>query len=216
MDSGTTPKNIKISIIEDDPDLIDSLELMINVTEGMNCISAFPDGESACRQIPMNPPDLVLVDIGLPGINGIECIARLKAALPRLQFLVLTIKDQEDEIFGALKAGASGYLLKISSPEEILNGIRRLYDGGAPMTANIARKVISFFQEEQNHNNPYEELLTSREREVLFLLSKGKFYKEIAGELHISIETVKSHCHNIYEKLHVSSRTEAVNKYYGR
>lgn len=209
-------EEIKISIIEDDLDFSESLELLINSAEGMSCISTFVDGESACRQIPTKPPDMVLVDIGLPGINGIECIARLKATIPRLQFLVLTIKDQEDEIFGALKAGASGYLLKISSPEEIILGIRQLYDGGAPMTANIARKVISFFQEERDQKNPYEKLLTSREREVLFMLSKGKFYKEIAADLVISIETVKSHCHNIYEKLHVSSRTEAVNKYYGR
>ena len=216
MKNGVIKNDIKISFIEDDQDLNKTLQMMIDAAEGMTFISSFFDGESACLQIPQNPTDVVLVDLGLPGISGTECIARLKKDLPRLQFLVLTIKEQEDEIFGALNAGASGYLLKISSPEEIIDGIRRLYDGGAPMTANIARKVINFFQAGQNLNNPYEDLLTTREKEVLHLLSKGRFYKEIASDLHISIETVKSHCHNIYEKLHVSSRTEALNKYYGR
>ena len=216
MYHGIIKNDIKVSFIEDDRDLNKTLKMMIDSAEGMSFVSSFLDGESACRQIPLNPPDVVLVDLGLPGMSGTECIARLKQSLPRLQFLVLTIKDQEDAIFGALKAGASGYLLKISSPSEIINGIKRLQDGGAPMSANIARKVVSYFQKGRIDENPYESLLTSREKEVLHLLSRGRFYKEIAGDLYISIETVKSHCHNIYEKLHVSSRTEALNKYYGR
>lgn len=207
-------KDIKVSIIEDAVDFNKTLEMMINQAEGMSCISTFFDGETACRQIPGDPPDIVLVDLGLPGMSGIECIGRLKATLPRLQFLVLTIKDQEEEIFGALKAGASGYLLKTSSPSDIITGIKALFDGGAPMSTNIARKVVGYFQDTKREDRPYEDLLTSREKEVLYLLSKGRFYKEIATELFISIETVKSHCRNIYEKLHVSSKTEAINKYY--
>ena len=207
-------KDIKVSIIEDSVDFNGSLELMINGSDGMSCHSTFLDGETACRQIPVNPPDIVLVDLGLPGMSGIECIARLKAAVPRLQFLVLTIKDQEEEIFGALKAGASGYLLKISSPSDIIIGINQLFDGGAPMSANIARKVVNHFRNGNSDKKPFEDVLTSREKEILYLLSRGKFYKEIAADLFISIETVKTHCRNIYEKLHVSSRTEAVNKYY--
>lgn len=216
MKTKSEKNNIKVSVIEDSEDLNVTLELMINESQGMLCLSTFLDGETACRQIPIQAPDVVLVDLGLPGISGTECIGRLKAILPRLQFLVLTIKDQEDAIFGALKAGASGYLLKISSPQEIIEGIKELYDGGAPMSTNIARKVVSHFQKSGEAENPFKELLTSREREVLHLLSKGKFYKEIASDLTISIETVKSHCHNIYEKLHVSSRTEALIKYFGK
>lgn len=212
----TAVKDIRISVIEDSADFNRALEMMINGTEGLDCLSSFTDGETACLEIPHNPPDVVLVDIGLPGMNGIECIRRLAADVPRLQFLVLTIKDQEDEIFGALQAGASGYLLKISSPFEILKGIRELYDGGAPMSANIARKVVRHFRKSESEANPFDEILTAREQEILQLLSRGKFYKEIAAELGISIETVKSHCHNIYKKLHVASRTEALNKYFNR
>lgn len=208
--------NIKISIIEDDMDFNKSLELMINGTNEFSCISTFLNGETACNTIPTNPPDIVLIDLGLPGMNGTECIARLKIDKPKLQFLVLTIKDQAEEIFAALKAGASGYLLKTSTPDDIVNAIKELNDGGSPMSASIARKVVNHFQKSENDINPYENLLTSREKEVLHLLSRGKFYKEIAAELFISLETVKSHCHNIYEKLHVSSRTEAINKYYNR
>ena len=207
---------ITVSVIEDSRDFNESLEMMIASSEGLHCLSRFFDGESACREIPRDPPDVVLVDLGLPGMNGIECIARLKAAVPRLQFLVLTIKDKEDEIFGALQAGASGYLLKVATPEEITEGIRELMDGGAPMSSQIARKVVTHFQQSRETPNPYEDILTKREKEVLHLLSRGRFYKEIADDLHVSMETVKSHCRNIYEKLHVSSRTEALNKYYNR
>ncbi|MDX1479509.1 MAG: response regulator transcription factor [Saprospiraceae bacterium] len=212
----TAVRDIQISVIEDSRDFNRALELMINGSEGLSCHSVFHDAETACREIPANPPDVVLVDLGLPGMNGIECIRQLSAKLPRLQFLVLTIKDQEDEIFGALQAGASGYLLKLSSPFEILRGIRELHDGGAPMSANIARKVVRHFRKPESTSNPYDEILTAREQEILQLLARGRFYKEISSDLAISIETVKSHCHNIYKKLHVASRTEALNKYYNR
>jgi len=207
-------KNIRVSIVEDSIDLCRTLEMMINATPGMSCLSTHYNGESALEKIPHQPPDIVLIDLGLPKISGIEVIRSLKQSMPGLQFLVLTIQDNDEGIFGALKAGASGYLLKSSSPSEIMESITELYDGGAPMSADIARKVVSYFRAEQSMKSPYEHLLTNREKEVLALLSRGKFYKEIAAELFISIETLKSHCHNIYEKLHVSSRTEALNKYY--
>ena len=209
-------REIQVAVIEDSAEYNRALEMMIGGSEGLACLSTYPDGESALADIPENPPDVVLVDLGLPGMSGTECIRKLKAKLPRLQFLVLTIKDQEDEIFGALKAGASGYLLKMSTPFEIIKGIKELHDGGAPMSTNIARKVVRYFQNGGKKKSPYDELLTTREKELLHLLSRGKFYKEIAAELKISIETVKSHCHNIYKKLHVSSKTEALNKFYGR
>lgn len=210
------PNPIQVAIVEDTIDLCRTLEMMINATSGMTCISTHYDGESALKKIPTNPPDILLCDIGLPGISGIEVIRQLKHDLPGLQFLVLTIRENDEEVFGALQAGASGYILKTDSPSRIIEGIRELYDGGAPMTTNIARRVVNYFMHGQRTQSPFDHLLTSREKEILELLSGGKFYKEIAAELHISIETVKSHCHNIYEKLHVSTRTEALNKYYAR
>ena len=190
--------------------------MMINATQGMTCITTFFDGESACKHIPQHPPDILLIDLGLPGISGNEVIRSLKLEIPKLQCLVLTIKENDEEVFGALKAGASGYLLKTDSPSKIIESIRELYDGGAPMTTQIARKVVNFFGGHPKKEGEFDHLLTTREKEILDLLSSGKFYKEIASDLHISIETVKSHCHNIYEKLHVSTRTEALNKYYTR
>ena len=216
MNANGLHSDIAVSVVEDSRDLSNTLRMMIDATSGMRCHSAYLNGEDACESIPKNPPDIVLIDIGLPGISGIECIEILKQKMPRLNFLVLTIKENDEEVFGALKAGASGYLVKSSSPTEIIEGIKELYDGGAPMSANIARKVVSHFQKDIDHKSPYEHLLTRREKEVLELLSRGKFYKEIAADLFISMETVKSHCHNIYEKLHVSTRTEALNKYFNR
>jgi DNA-binding NarL/FixJ family response regulator len=190
--------------------------MMIKATEGLTCLSTHFDGESAIANIPSNPPDILLIDLGLPKMSGIEVIQQLKSDIPGLQFLVLTIRENDEDVFNALKAGASGYMLKTDSPSNIIEAIRELYDGGAPMTTQIARKVVNFFGSGHKKEGPYDHLLTTREKEILHLLSGGKFYKEIASELHISIETVKSHCHNIYEKLHVSTRTEALNKYYDR
>lgn len=212
----TKSNTIQVSIVEDSIDLCRTLEMMINATAGITCLSTHYNGESAVEQIPLNPPDILLIDLGLPKTSGIEVIQRLKADLPGLQFLVLTIRENDEDVFSALKAGASGYLLKTDSPSKIIESIRELYDGGAPMTTQIARKVVNFFAGQHKKEGPYDHLLTTREKEILDLLSGGKFYKEIAAELHISIETVKSHCHNIYEKLHVSTRTEALNKYYDR
>lgn len=156
------------------------------------------------------------MDFNLPGgMNGIECIAQLKREHPDMQFMMLTVYEDDDKIFMALEAGASGYILKKTSPGELLEAIRDLYDGGSPMSSQIARRVVAFFQK-QAKPNPALEALTTREKEILDQLSKGYLYKEIASNLFISIETVRRHVHNIYEKLHVRSRTDAVNKYYNR
>jgi DNA-binding NarL/FixJ family response regulator len=214
--SANNSHSIRVSIVEDSINLCRTLEMMINATQGMTCISTFFDGESACKHISRQPPDILLIDLGLPGISGNEVIHCLKLEIPKLQCLVLTIKENDDEVFGALKAGASGYLLKTDSPSKIIESIRELYDGGAPMTTQIARRVVNFFGGHPRKEGEFDHLVTTREKEILDLLSSGKYYKEIASELHISIETVKSHCHNIYEKLHVSTRTEALNKYFAR
>jgi DNA-binding NarL/FixJ family response regulator len=212
----TTKGEIRVSVIEDSFELNKALEYMISGATGFRCISTHLNGEDAAKKLIRNPPDIVLVDLGLPGMSGQECIELLKEEVPNLQFLVLTIRDQDEQVFSAIKAGANGYLLKNASPAEIITAIKELNDGGAPMSAAIARKVVSHFRQDKESQGVYAHLLTSREKEVLECLSEGKYYKEIADELHISIETVKSHCHNIYEKLHVSTRTEALNKYYSR
>lgn len=206
---------ISVAIVEDNHDIRSAMELLINGSEGYACIGAFNNAETALEKIPLLLPNVVLMDFNLPGINGIECIARLKGEFPDMQFMMLTVYEDDDKIFMALEAGASGYILKKTSPGELLDAIRDLHDGGSPMSSQIARRVVAYFQK-QAKPNPALEALTSREKEILDQLSKGFLYKEIAGNLFISIETVRRHVHNIYEKLHVRSRTDAVNKYFNR
>ena len=209
--------HIKVAIIEDTENFRKALQVLLNGTPGMNCPQTYGTGEAALKNLPGDPPDIVLTDIQLPGMNGIEVVRQLKQAIPRLQFLILTIYEDDDKIFNALAAGASGYLLKSAPPARIIESVRELYDGGSPMSPQIARKVVASFQQSRpSQVNPYDQLLTQREKEILSLLSQGRLYKQIANELHISVETVKSHCHTIYEKLHVTTRAEAVNKYYPR
>ncbi|RPE05914.1 DNA-binding response regulator [Chitinophaga lutea] len=206
---------ISVAIVEDNHDIRSAMELLINGSEGYACIGAFNNAEMALEKVPQLLPNVVLMDFNLPGINGIECIARLKAEYPDMQFMMLTVYEDDDKIFMALEAGASGYILKKTSPGDLLDAIRELHDGGSPMSSQIARRVVAYFQK-QARPNPALEALTSREKEILDQLSKGFLYKEIAGNLFISIETVRRHVHNIYEKLHVRSRTDAVNKYFNR
>ncbi|RPD43171.1 DNA-binding response regulator [Chitinophaga barathri] len=206
---------ISVAIVEDNHDIRQAMELLINGSEGYACIGAFNNAENALEKIPQLLPNVVLMDFNLPGMNGIECIIRLKAEFPDMQFMMLTVYEDDDKIFMALEAGASGYILKKTSPGELLDAIRDLHDGGSPMSSQIARRVVAYFQK-QAKPNPALEALTSREKEILDQLSKGFLYKEIAGNLFISIETVRRHVHNIYEKLHVRSRTDAVNKYFNR
>ncbi|MGE7775392.1 MULTISPECIES: response regulator transcription factor [Chitinophaga] len=206
---------ISVAIVEDNHDIRQAMELLINGSEGYACIGAFNNAENALEKIPQLLPNVVLMDFNLPGMNGIECIARLKGEFPDMQFMMLTVYEDDDKIFMALEAGASGYILKKTSPGELLDAIRDLHEGGSPMSSQIARRVVAYFQK-QAKPNPALEALTSREKEILDQLSKGFLYKEIAGNLFISIETVRRHVHNIYEKLHVRSRTDAVNKYFNR
>jgi len=165
--------------------------------------------------LPAVKPDIVLMDINLPGMNGIECIRRVKTVCPQLQFMMFTIYEDSEQVFDALAAGASGYLLKKTPRDKILPSIQELYEGGSPMSTQIARKVVAYFQKEKEASNNQAQL-SAREREVLELLSKGFVYKEIAARLNIATGTVRQHIHKIYEKLHVQNRTEALNKFYRR
>lgn len=207
-------KTLNICIVEDSDDYRLALQEMINATPGFACTHAYGNGESALKKISGHMPDIVLVDIGLPGISGLELIETIKSKIPKIQFMVLTVSEEGDKIFNALKVGASGYLLKSTPPKKIIEAIQDLANGGAPMSRKIARLVVASFQGVPAvPENPYDKILTNREKDVLQELSKGLLYKNIASELNISIETVKSHCHNIYTKLHATTRTEAINNY---
>lgn len=202
---------ISVGIIEDELQFRNALEYILKITPDISVTGIWADAETAIRQIPRLLPDVVLVDIGLPGISGIECIAKLKKTNPAVCFIILTMFEDDEHVFEALKAGASGYLLKGDGPEFILQGIREIMNGGAPMSWKIARKVIDFFHHAAVKNN--NTVLTLREKEVLTLLSKGKMYKEVASELSITLATTKKHINNIYFKLEVQNRTEAINKW---
>lgn len=200
---------INISIVEDDVRLRSTLSNLIHSTRGFHCVSQHPSAENALAELPVMKPDVVLMDINLPGMNGVDCVRKLREVLPSVQVVMLTVYENTNIIFNALTAGASGYLLKQSQPEQIIQAIRDVYDGGSPMTSHIARKVVASFQQIANPVNDYEKL-SVREQEVLDHLSQGFFYREIAEKLNISYTTVHTHLRRIYEKLHVRSRTEAV------
>ena len=205
-------ENIKVAIVDDKKDIRENLEILINASEGFESAGAYADYESAVKNIPKNPPDVILMDINMPGKNGIECAAKLKPLLPDVQIIMLTMYGESELVFKALGAGATGYLLKRTPPEKLLQSIVEVYNGGSPMSMEIARMVVNSFKSERE-NNPAHEKLSEREWEILGLLSKGLKYREIADKLFISIETVRSHCRKIYEKLQVRNSTEAVLKY---
>jgi DNA-binding NarL/FixJ family response regulator len=206
---------IKVIIVEDDPEMREGLERIIKSNASLECITTCSTGEEALEKIPAGLPDIVLMDIQLPGISGIECIRKLKPGLAFTQFMMCTVYEDSDKVFDSLCAGATGYLLKNSPPSKIAESIIDLYNGGSPMSSIIARKVIQAFRPASEPSKEMEKL-TNREREMLDLLAKGYRYKEIADMLSISFETVRTHIHNIYEKLHVQSRTEALNKAFPR
>ena len=203
--------NLSVSIIEDDASVRKILATWVSRAKNFRCVSQHADAEDAFKKLPGQKPDVVLTDINLPGVNGIQCVRRLKAALPTTQFLMLTVYEDSDHIFEALAAGASGYLLKRTPRDELLAAIKQVHEGGAPMTSYIARKVVQAFQRQQSEKPQVNEL-SPREWEVLELLSRGYSYKEISSALTISIPTVNTHLHRTYEKLHVRSRGEAVAK----
>lgn len=202
----------KIAIIEDSQVIRQSLETIVNQAPGFGCVCACATGEEALELVPRHAPDVVLMDIQLPGMSGIECTARLKQVLPSLQIVMVTVYEDTDRILKALRAGACGYLLKRSTPEQIVAAIREVQQGGAPMTGGVARRVVASLQEpapgEANLPN-----LSAREREILALVADGRADKEIAQHLGVSNWTVYWHLKNIYAKLHVRSRTQAVLKF---
>ena len=202
---------ISVSIVEDTDDIRESLRVLINGSIGFECIHVFPDAEEAVEKMPANDIDVVLMDIHLPGMNGIDCMKKLKPLMPKTQFMMSTVFDDDKHIFGALETGASGYLLKRTSPAQVIEAIRELHEGGSPMNSDIARRVVESMQQKRKPNEAVE-MLTDRQIEILDLLAEGYLYKEIATELNIGKETVKCHIHNIYDKLHVQIRTEALNK----
>ncbi|MBD3288140.1 response regulator [candidate division KSB1 bacterium] len=197
---------INVTIIEDDEDIRKSLAILVNGTAGFECINCYSDCESAIAEIESDPPDVILMDIGLPGMSGIEGMRIIKNKLPEIDILILTVHEDNQRVFEALCAGACGYLIKDTQPGKLLDAIQEVRCGGAPMSSKIARMVVNSFK-----INPHEEL-TNRETEVLSQLCKGKSYKMIADTLFISEETVRRHIKNIYKKLQVGSKSEAVAK----
>jgi DNA-binding NarL/FixJ family response regulator len=205
---------ITVSIVDDDPGLRDSIGEFLKTARGFKCLSAYASAKEALTGIPSEAPDVVLMDINMAEVDGIECTRRLKALAPKVHILMLTVYEDTDRIFKALTAGASGYLLKRVAPAKLLEAIRDVHSGGSPMSGPIARKVVQFFQ----HGPPpkeEDEGLSTRERQVLQFLAQGFAYKQIGDELGVSIDTTRTYIRRIYEKLHVHSRTEAVVRFLG-
>jgi DNA-binding NarL/FixJ family response regulator len=203
---------ISVSIVDDEKKLCKSIATFLNGSAGFRCASIYGSAEAALQHLPADKPDVVLMDINMPGMEGIECVRRLKTLAPQIQILMLTVYEDTDRIFKALAAGATGYLLKRLEPDELLQAIRDVHAGGSPMSNSIARKVVASFQA-AHLAGAQQNLLSQREQSVLDCLAEGLAYKQIADQLGISINTIRTHLRHIYEKLHVQSRTEAVAKY---
>ncbi len=204
--------HIRVSIVEDDDRIRTMFINMIENAAGFRCVGGYGDAESALTDIPLKKPDIVLMDINLPGMNGIECVKALKSADEEILAVMLTVYEDTDRIFDSLEAGAVGYLLKSTPSEEILDALRDVKNGGAPMSAQIARKVVKSFHKPSDNSLKLAQL-SERELEILTLLASGFMYKEIASELFLSIDTIKTHIRHIYDKLQVRTRTEAVVKF---
>ena len=207
--------SISIAIVEDLDVVRNGLKDFISLSTDFLVVGAFKTGEEAFEHLPEIRPDIVIMDINLPGMNGIECIRRVKDKSPGTQFMMFTVYENDDKVFEALKAGASGYLLKNTGLLHIAESVKELHEGGSPMSANIARKMVNLFRD-NDKKNPFLDLLSNREKEILQLLAKGLLYKEIAEQRGITTGTVRIHIHKIYEKLHVQNRTEAINKAFGK
>ncbi len=208
---------IPVAIVEDNADIRKALEQILEMAPGYELVCSCENGEAALETLPIFEPRVVLMDINLGGIDGIEVVRKLKKTCPNMLFMMCTVYEQDEKIFEALSAGASGYIIKKTAPLKLLDAIKELYNGGAPMSSQIARKVVQAFQQKPaTLKNGSLAMLTRRELEILEMLAKGLVYKEITEKLFISTETVRKHVYNIYNKLHVSNRVEAINKYYGR
>lgn len=200
---------INVGIVEDNNKIRNGLAAIIDGSEGFQCNAVYETAEEALRKIPKENPDVVLMDINLPGMTGIECVVKLKEILPDIQIMMLTVYEDNEMIFKSLTAGATGYILKRTPPSELLDAIKEIHSGGSPMSDQIARKVVQTFQK-MGQSNKDTENLSDRELEILTYLSRGYHDKEIADKLFLSVKTVRTHLRNIYKKLHVRSRTEAV------
>lgn len=211
---------ISISIVEDTTDIRLGLENLIKLQKNMVLVSSSACAEAAMPLIIKHQPNITIMDINMPGINGIECILQLKNSCPNTQFIIFTIYENDEQIFEALAAGATGYLLKKATTGQIIEALTNLHNGGSPMSNQIARKVIAYFTKLNNNTNntqtPFLAALSKRENEVLQLLAKGYLYKEVAAKLNVANGTITQHAHNIYEKLQVTNKTEAINKFFGK
>jgi len=203
---------ITVCIVEDLEDIRNGLTAIINMTDGFKVLQTFSNAEDALQQLSLLQPDIVVMDINLPGISGIECIRRVHEKNRSIQFMMFTIYENSDTVFEALEAGATGYILKNSSPAKIIESMQELYQGGSPMNPEIAKKLVMRFQKQMFSQNEYH--LTPKEQKILELMSKGYLYKEIASELKNTVNTIKQHIRHIYEKLHVQNKAEAINKMY--
>src|SRR5512146_291830 len=202
---------LRVAIVEDDARWRSNLELLLGETEGLECVGSYASGEAAVAELPPHRPQVVLMDINLPKMSGVECTRQLRALLPEIQIVMLTVYDDSDRIFQALQMGANGYLLKRASADEILQAIQDVHRGGAPMSAYIARKVVQSLQQQAPPARP-DEVLSKRESEVLGYVSRGYSDKEVAEALGLTSATVRSYLKTIYGKLHVHSRTQAIAK----
>lgn len=220
--------SISVCIVDDNQDIRSALEQIIQMSENCLLLGSFSTADEAIQNIPLLKPNVVLMDINLnEGESGIDIVRRLKPENPEILFMMCTVYEEDEKIYEALSAGASGYILKKTAPGKLLEAIKELYEGGAPMSSQIARKVVAAFRQRPAESIVTTDtvttqaetnirILSSREKEILELLSKGLVYKEIAAQLFISAETVRKHVYHIYEKLHVNNRVEAVNKFFGR
>ncbi|UYZ63494.1 response regulator [Hymenobacter weizhouensis] len=207
---------ISVAIVEDKDDIRQSLAILIGGAPGFVCQATYATAEAALAELPAAPPDIVLMDIDLPGINGIEAVRQLKPQCPATQFMMCTVYDEDEPVFDALKAGANGFILKRTPPHRLLEALAELHDGGSPMSSSIARKIVGSFQAHPAAAADELAALTAREREILDRLARGYSHKEVADELVVAPTTVRKHIFNIYEKLQVHSKIAAVNKYLGR
>jgi DNA-binding NarL/FixJ family response regulator len=206
--------SITLTIVEDLEEVRDGLKNFIGLSNDFKVLDTYKTAEEALIGIPQLKPDIVIMDINLPGMSGIECIRQVKNKISSTQFMMFTVYENDEKVFDALKAGASGYLLKSTGLVQLIEALKELHEGGSPMSSNIARKLVTIFREQNKTENIGT--LSPRENEILQLLAKGLLYKEIADQLHISTATVRQHIHKIYEKLHVQNRTEAINKMLGK
>ena len=206
-------EKISVAIVEDDREIRDWVTAVVRSSEYFEVVAVFPDAESCVKQFSEIFPEVVIMDIQLPGMSGIDCVRTLKPQRPEVQFMMFTVFEEDNKVFESLRAGATGYILKNYPPDKIIEALHDLYKGGSPMSSVIARKIITTFNPVPERDSEFNKL-SKREKELLGLLAKGYRYKEIADLISISIETVRTHIRNIYEKLHVQSRTEAINKVY--